>query len=85
MWFKNLPATSISSFQDLSEVFITYYFSNQKHIRTLNSLFLVKQRNNESLREFVSGFKDELHLVDDVHFEGAAITFKKLLTKDSRW
>lgn len=83
MWFRNLLAGSIANFQKLSQMFITHYFSNQKHKHTLTSMFLVKQRSNKSLRDFVARFKEELLLVDDAHSEGAVIAFKESLRKDS--
>lgn len=43
----------------------------------------MKQKGNESLRDFVTRFKEELLFVDDVHFEGAMIAIKESLRKNS--
>lgn len=43
----------------------------------------MKQKGNESLRDFVIRFKEELLLVDDLHSKGATIAFKESLRKDS--
>lgn len=79
LWIKNLPSSLISNFIELSEVFISH---NQMQKRTLHSLFSLRQRNNESLREFVSKFKEELLLLETVYSEGATTALKEGLKKE---
>lgn len=59
-WFKQLPRSSIHSYEDLREIFLHQFVSSKKS--TKNSLYLttIKQGNNESLRDYMTRFNEAI-------------------------
>ena len=55
-WFSQLPPGSVSSFEDLSNRFKRHFMTNRKIERDCGYLFSVKQRSDESLKDFVQRF-----------------------------
>ena len=58
-WFNSLEVESIRSFGDLVNVFISQFIAGVPADRKTNYLETVKQRRNESLREYVARFNTE--------------------------
>jgi hypothetical protein len=56
-WFTSLPAHSICSWKDLEQKFHSHYYtgSNEKKLIDLTTL---KQRNSETLMEFLRRFRE---------------------------
>ena len=56
-WYTNLKPGSISTWDDMVDVFCTKYFHGEE-IVTLATLEATKQRNGEDLMEYIKRFKD---------------------------
>ncbi|GAB2267848.1 hypothetical protein Dimus_038687 [Dionaea muscipula] len=55
-WFHRLPPNSISSFEEFAEKFIAQFASSSVFTKSIPNLFDVKQKANETLRQFMSRF-----------------------------
>ncbi|XP_073063707.1 uncharacterized protein [Primulina eburnea] len=55
-WFNTLQPSSIRSFEDFSAVFLHRFASCKRYQKNYLSLFVMKQQENETLREFVQRF-----------------------------
>ncbi|XP_075483778.1 uncharacterized protein LOC142523930 [Primulina tabacum] len=56
-WFNTLQPNSIQSFEDFSAAFLHRFVSSKRHQKSYLSLFVMKQQEAETLREFVQRFK----------------------------
>ncbi|XP_022024594.2 uncharacterized protein LOC110924929 [Helianthus annuus] len=59
IWFNDLPARSIRSFDDLSKGFLTNFSQQRRYVKDATVIFQIKQRDDESLREFIERYKKE--------------------------
>ncbi|XP_021620550.1 uncharacterized protein LOC110620912 [Manihot esculenta] len=71
-WFNNLEAESISSFGDLATRFISRFIAGVPADRKTSYLEIIKQRRDESLREYVARFNTEALQVPELD-EGRAV------------
>ncbi|XP_073280625.1 uncharacterized protein [Primulina huaijiensis] len=55
-WFNTLQPNSIQSFEDFATAFLHRFASSKRHQRNYLSLFVMKQQETETLREFVQRF-----------------------------
>ncbi|XP_073064179.1 uncharacterized protein [Primulina eburnea] len=55
-WFNTLQPSSIRSFEDFSAAFLHRFASSKRHQKNYLSMFVMKQQENETLREFVQRF-----------------------------
>ena len=60
------PPNSVSSFEELSKLFVNNFIGGQRHKRSLSSLLTIEQGENESLRSFITRFNREALTVDEV-------------------
>ena len=66
VWFGKLPPNTITSFQELSKLFVKNFVGGQRQKHSLSSLLNIEQGENESLRTFLSHFNKESLLVDEM-------------------
>ena len=66
VWFSKIPSNSVSSFEELSKLFVNNIIGGQRHKRSSSSLLSIEQRENESLRSFITRFNREALTVDEV-------------------
>ena len=66
VWFSKIPLNSISSFEDLSKLFVNNFIRGQRHKHSSSSLLTIEQGENESLRLFITRFNREALSVDEV-------------------
>ncbi|GJZ05070.1 reverse transcriptase domain-containing protein [Tanacetum coccineum] len=59
VWFDDLPPESIDSYNDLREVFLKNYLQQKKCIRDPIVLHNIKQRDGESIEDFIQRYKSE--------------------------
>ncbi|XP_022040316.1 uncharacterized protein LOC110942864 [Helianthus annuus] len=59
IWFNDLPARSIRSLDDLSKGFLANFSQQRRYIKDATVIFQIKQRDDESLREFIKRYKKE--------------------------
>ncbi|XP_073049611.1 uncharacterized protein [Primulina eburnea] len=57
-WFNTLQPNSICSFEDFSVAFLHRFVSSKRHQKNYLSLFVMKQQEAETLREFVQHFNN---------------------------
>ena len=49
VWFSKIPPNLVSSFEELSKLFINNFIGGQRHKRSSSSLLTIEQWENESL------------------------------------
>ncbi|GKA83267.1 reverse transcriptase domain-containing protein [Tanacetum coccineum] len=59
VWFDDLPAESIDSYDDLKKAFLENYLQQKKYIKDPIELHNIKQRDGESTEDFVRRYKLE--------------------------
>ncbi|GKD12543.1 reverse transcriptase domain-containing protein [Tanacetum coccineum] len=67
VWFDDLPAESIDSYDDLKKAFLENYLQQKKYIKDPIELHNIKQRDGESTEDFVRRYKLESRDVTRVH------------------
>ncbi|XP_021773214.1 uncharacterized protein LOC110737146 [Chenopodium quinoa] len=91
-WFTNLEPGSIDGFDTLVKLFTGQYISNSARQRTSGELMSVKQKRDESLRDFVRRFNNEANTIPRLQQEIAVmalmngladIDFKKYMARKS--
>jgi hypothetical protein len=65
-WFFTLTPNSINSFSQLSNVFVNRFKSSKTCINLPTTLTCLKQRDDESLKDYVDRFKLEADKVDHI-------------------
>ncbi|KAL0433160.1 UNVERIFIED_CONTAM: hypothetical protein Slati_2650300 [Sesamum latifolium] len=58
-WFNQLPVGAIGSFQEFRSLFLHQFASSRKLRKTELSLFTVRQKDNEPLKEYLQRFNAE--------------------------
>ena len=66
VWFSKIPLNSVSSFEELSKLFVNNFIGGQRHKRSSSSLLTIEQGENESLRSFITHFNRKALTVDEV-------------------
>nr|XP_023873422.1 uncharacterized protein LOC111986016 [Quercus suber] len=66
VWFSKIPPNSVSSFEELSKLFVNNFIERQRHKCSSSSLLTIEQGENESLRSFITRFNREALTVDEM-------------------
>ena len=66
VWFSKIPPNLVSSFEELSKLFVNNFIGGQRHKHSSSSLLTIEQGENESLRSFITCFNWEALTVDEV-------------------
>lgn len=75
-WFSTLPAGSITSFKALSQAFLARFICKKRMCRGICDLMCIKQREGESLKEYVARFNDVALDVNPFFDDTAVIYFQ---------
>ncbi|MCI09139.1 hypothetical protein A2U01_0030222 [Trifolium medium] len=76
-WYMNLHNHSITGYTDFHKK-LMHQFSRSKHVQvTAIALFDIRQRHNESLREFLARFSEETIKVSNSNQEMFVAAFQK--------
>ncbi|XP_030922916.1 uncharacterized protein LOC115949778 [Quercus lobata] len=75
-WFTKLPTSSIDSFEQLSNAFLSHFVGRQRPKRPTDYLLTIKQREKETLRSYVKLFTWETLEVDEADDKMKLTTFK---------
>ena len=67
VWFSKIPPNIVSSFEELSKLFVNNFIGGQRHKRSSSSLLTIKQRENENLQSFITRFNRETLMVDEMY------------------
>ncbi|XP_022152362.1 uncharacterized protein LOC111020105 [Momordica charantia] len=69
LWYRKLPARSISTYSQLRKEFISQFSSRHYDRKTATHLATIRQKKGETLREYVTRFQEEqlkvAHCSDD--------------------
>ena len=65
LWFSSLPADIIYNFAKLSQVFVNRFSLSQIYKKTSDSLNTIRQRPQESLREYLDQFNTVAMQIQD--------------------
>ena len=66
VWFSKIHPNIVSSFEELSKLFVNNFIGGQRHKRSSSSLLTIEQRENESLRSFITRFNRETLTVNEM-------------------
>ena len=66
VWFNKMLSNSVSSFEELSKLFVNNFIGGQRHKHSSSNLLTIEQGENESLRSFITRFNREALSVDEV-------------------
>ncbi|XP_057723346.1 uncharacterized protein LOC130939243 [Arachis stenosperma] len=56
LWFSNLPAGSITSFDEFAKLFINYFAASKIYVQDLDYLSTIKQGQHKSLKDYMTRF-----------------------------
>ena len=65
IWFSRLTPNSISTFKELSTQFTTHFIGGHKYKKSTACLISIKQREDETLRFYISRFNKEALSIDE--------------------
>ena len=65
VWFSKLTLNTVPTFKELSRHFVTHFIGGQRYKKSSISLLNIKQREDESLRSYVTRFNKEAILIDE--------------------
>ena len=82
VWFGKLSPNTITSFQELSKLFVKYFVGGQRHKHSSSSLLNIEQGEKESLRTFINHFNKEALLVDKMDNKILLAAFYNGVTSD---
>ena len=72
----------MSSFEELSKMFVKNFIGGQKHIRSPSSLLTIKQRENESLQSFITRFNREALTINEMNDKLLLVAFHNGVNSD---
>ncbi|KAL2232074.1 uncharacterized protein LOC105179070 [Sesamum indicum] len=67
-WFTNLPNGSIKSYEQLLQKF-TFYFASKRKQKRSTTLFMIRQKEDETLKSFMGRFNNETLEVQDLRID----------------
>jgi len=82
VWFSKIPPNTISSFKELSKLFVNNFIKGQRHKHSSSSLLTIKQGDNKSLRSFITRFNREALMVDEMDDKLLLATFHNGVSSD---
>ena len=65
IWFNRLTPNSISTFKELSAQFTAQFIGGHRYKKSMACLMSIKQREDETLRSYVSRFNKEALSIDE--------------------
>ena len=66
VWFNKILSNIVSSFEELSKLFVNNFIGGQRHKCSSSSLLTIEQEDNESLWSFITHFDREALTVDEM-------------------
>ena len=65
IWFSRLTLNSINIFKELSAQFISHFIGGHKYKKSIACLMSIKQREDETLRSYITCFNKEALSIDE--------------------
>ena len=84
-WFDLLPNQSINNFKQLHQVFMGNFAAHKRRIKNMGSLWVIVQREGESLRNYIKRLMSAYIDVKDLNDSHTVQIFIFELTKDHVW
>ena len=81
VWFSWLTPNSISTFKELSAQFIAHFIGGHWYKKSMTCLISIKQREEETLRSYISRFNKEALSIDEADDKILVATFMNGLKK----
>ena len=66
VWFSKIPLGTVSSFEELSNLFVNNFIGGKRHKRSSSNLLTIEQGENESLQFFITHFNREALTVGEM-------------------
>ena len=66
MWFSKIPLGTVSSFEELSNLFVNNFIGGKRHKRSSSNLLTIEHGENESLQFFITHFNREALTVSEM-------------------
>ena len=82
IWFSRLTPNSISSFKELSAQFASHFIGEHRYKKSTAYLMNIKQREDETLRSYITHFNKEALSIDEADDKILIATFTNRLRKD---
>ena len=82
LWFSKIPPNTVSCFEELSKLFVNNFIGGQRYRCSSSSLLTIEQRENESLRSFITRFNREALTVDEVDDKLLLVAFHNGVNSD---
>ena len=82
IWFSRLTPNSVSTFKELRAQFTAHFIGGYRYKKSTTCLMSIKQRENETLRSYISRFNKEALLIDEVDDKILVVAFTNGLQKD---
>ncbi|GJY11871.1 reverse transcriptase domain-containing protein, partial [Tanacetum coccineum] len=67
VWFDELPPESIDGYKDLKAAFLAYFMQQKKYVKDPVEIHNIKQRDGETLEDFMERFKVETGRIKGAH------------------
>ena len=81
IWFSQLTPNSISTFKELNAQFTTHFIGRHRYKKSTACLMSIKQREDETLRSYISRFNKEALSIDEADDKILVATFTNGLRK----
>ena len=65
VWFSRLTPSSINTFKELSAQFTSHFIGGHQYKRSTACLMSIKQREDETLRAYITRFNKEALSIDE--------------------
>ena len=81
IWFSKLMPNSISTFKELSAQFASHFIGGHRYKKSTTCLINIKQREDETLRSYITRFNKEAFSIDEANDKILVATFTNRLRK----
>ena len=81
IWFSRLMPNTISTFKELSAQFTTHFIGGHRYKKSMAYLMSIRQREDETLRSYISCFNKEALSIDEADDKILAAAFTNGLRK----
>ena len=81
IWFNRLTPNSVSNFKELSAQFTAHFIGGHRYKNSTACLMSIKQREDETLRSYISRFNKEMLSIDEVNDKILVAAFTNGLRK----
>ena len=82
VWFSKIPLNTVSSFEELSKLFVNNFIGRQRHKHSSSNLLTIEQGENESLRSFITCFNRKALIVDEMDDKLLLMAFHNRVNSD---